>query len=110
MKKPWKALRSTKRTWKALEALASPNPVTCSQCTKQPRQTKEKHDPCDTDEQSDGSFLVHLFFGTAKSVLSVLDEDSNHHDKNDGIEKQDDKNGTQKSSKEYCRIRDEAAI
>ena len=29
------------------------------------------------DEQSDGSFLVHLFFGTAKSVLSVLDEDSN---------------------------------
>ena len=30
MKKPWKALRSTNRTWKAVEALASPNPVTVS--------------------------------------------------------------------------------
>ena len=38
---------------------------------------QRERDPCNTDEQSDGSFLVHLFFGTAKSVLSVLDEDSN---------------------------------
>jgi len=30
MKKPWKALRITKRTWKAVEALESPNPVTVS--------------------------------------------------------------------------------
>ena len=28
MKKPWKALKITKRTWKAVEALESPNPVT----------------------------------------------------------------------------------
>ena len=28
--------------------------------------------------------------------------------KNDNIEEQDDKDGTQKGSKEYCRIRDEA--
>ena len=30
MKKPWKALKITKRTWKAVEALESPNPVTVS--------------------------------------------------------------------------------
>ena len=30
MKKPWKALKITNRTWKAVEALASPNPVTLS--------------------------------------------------------------------------------
>jgi len=30
MKKPWKALRVTKRTWKAVEALESPNPVIVS--------------------------------------------------------------------------------
>ena len=30
MKKPWKALQITKRTWKAIEALASPNPETVS--------------------------------------------------------------------------------
>ena len=81
-----------------------------SQCTKQPCQTKEGHDTCNTDEQSDGSFLVHLFFGTSKSFPSVLDENHNHHDKNDSIEEQDDKNGTQESSKEYNRVRDEATM
>ena len=81
-----------------------------SKSTKEPRQTKEEHDTCSTDDQSDGSFLVHLFFSTAESVPSVLDKNRDHHDKNDSIEKQDDKDGAQKSSKEYCRIRDEAAI
>ena len=78
-------------------------------CTKKPCQTKEEHDTCDTDEQSDGSFLVHLRFGTTKCVPGVLDEDSDHHDKDDNIEEQDDKDGAQESSKEYCSVRDEAA-
>ena len=40
----------------------------------------------------------------------MLDEDPDHHDKDDSIKDQDDKNGAQKGSKEYCRIRDEATI
>ena len=76
---------------------------------KEPCQTKEEHDTCNTDEQSDGLFLVHLFFGTTKCVLGVLDEDPDHHDKDDNIEEQDDKDGAQESSKEYCSVRDEAA-
>ena len=43
-------------------------------------------------------------------VVSVLDEDPDHHDKNDSIEEQDDKDGAQEGSKEYHRIRDKAAI
>jgi len=81
-----------------------------SQCTKQPCQTKDKHYPCDTDEQSDSSFFVHLFTGTCKWVSRVLDEDPDHHDKDDSIENQDDKDGAQKGSKEYCGIRDEATM
>ena len=81
-----------------------------SKSTKEPCQTKEKHDTCNTNEQSDGSFLVHLFFGTTKCVSGVLDEDPDHHDEDDSIEDQDNKDGTQKGSKEDCRIRDEATI
>ena len=81
-----------------------------SECTKEPRQTKEEHDTCNTNEQSDGSFLVHLFFGTTKCVSGVVDEDPDHHDEDHSIEDQDDKDGAQKGSKEYCRIRDEATI
>ena len=33
-----------------------------------------------------------------------------HHDKDDNIKDQDGKDGAQEGSKEYCRIRDEAAI
>jgi len=39
----------------------------------------------------------------------VLDEYSNHHNKDDSVEEQDDKYGTQEGSKEYSNIRDEAA-
>ena len=51
-----------------------------------------------------------MFFGTSKSFPSMLDENYNHDDKNDSIEEQDDKNGTQESSKEYNRVRDEATM
>ena len=44
-----------------------------------------------------------------KCVLGVFDEDPDHHDKDDNIEEQDDKDGAQESSKEYCSVRDEAA-
>ena len=37
----------------------------------------------------------------------MLDEDPDHHDKNDNIEEQDDKGGAKEGSKEY---RDKAAI
>ena len=79
-----------------------------SECTKEPRQTKEGHDTCNTDDQSDDSFLVHLFFGTTKCFPSVLDEDADHHDKDDNIKDQDGKDGAQEGTKEYCRIRDKA--
>ena len=81
-----------------------------SKSTKKPRQTKEEHNKYHTNEQFHGSLLAHLLFGTVTCVPDVLDEDSNHHDKNNNIEKQDDKDGAQKGSKEYCRIRDEATI
>ena len=79
-----------------------------SECTKEPRQTKEGHDTCNTDEQSDGSFLSHLFIGTAECFPSVLDEDADHHDKDDNIKDQDGKDGAQEGTKEYCSIRDKA--
>ena len=79
-----------------------------SKCTKEPCQTKEGHDTCNTDEQSDGSFLVHLFIGSTKCFPSVLDEDADHHDKDDNIKDQDGKDWAQEGTKEYCRIRDKA--
>ena len=77
-----------------------------SKRTKKPCQTKEGHDTCNTDKQSDGCFLCHLFFGMTKCFLSVLDEDAGHHDEYDNIEDQDGKDGTQEGNKEYCSIRD----
>ena len=38
----------------------------------------------------------------------MLDEDADHHDKDDSIKDQDGKYGTQEGTKEYCRIRDKA--
>ena len=79
-----------------------------SECTKKPRQTKKEHDTGNTDEQSDGSFYVHLLFGMFKCVSSVCDEDPNHHDKDDNIEDQDSKDGAQEGTKEYCGVKDKA--
>ena len=44
-----------------------------------------------------------------KCFLSVLDEDSGHHDEYDNIKYQDGKDETQEGTKEYCRIRDKTA-
>ena len=38
----------------------------------------------------------------------MLDEYPDHQNKDDNVEEQDGKDGTQEGSKEYCRIRDEA--
>ena len=77
-----------------------------SQSTEEPCQTKEEHDTCNTDEQSDGGFYVHLLFGMFKCVSGVCNEDPNYYDENDQIQEQDGKDGTQKGTKEYCRIKD----
>ena len=55
----------------------------------QPCKTKEEHDTRNAHEQSDGNFLVHLFFGMTMCVPSVLDEDLDYHDKDDTVEEQD---------------------
>jgi len=39
----------------------------------------------------------------------VLDDHPDHQNKNDNIEEQDGKDGTQEGTKENCSIRDEAA-
>ena len=80
-----------------------------SQCTKEPCQTKEGYDTCNTDEQSDGCFYVHLLFGMFNCVSGVCNEDPNHHDKDDKIEEQYGKDGAQEGTKEYCRIKDKTA-
>ena len=80
-----------------------------SQCTKEPCQTKEGHDTCNTDEQSDGGFYVHLLFGMFKCVSGVCNEDPNYYDENDQIQEQYGKDGPQEGTKEYCRIKDKAA-
>ena len=70
-----------------------------SKCTKEPCQTKEGHDTCNTDKQSDGCFLTHLFFGTTKCFLSVLDEDNDHHEEYDNIKIRMAKMGPKKAPK-----------
>ena len=42
-------------------------------------------------------------------VPSVLDEGPDYHDKDDNVKKQDGKDGTKESTKEYCRIKDKTA-
>ena len=55
------------------------------------------------------SFSVYLLFGTVKLVSGLLDENSNHQDKDDQIEEQDSKDGPQEGTKEDCRVGYEAA-
>ena len=43
-----------------------------------------------------------------KCVLGVLDEDPDHHDKDDSIANQDDKDGAQEGTKEYTNVINEA--
>ena len=45
----------------------------------------------------------------AMCIPSVLNKYPNHHDKDDNVKKQDGKDGTQESTKEYSRIKDKTA-
>lgn len=51
-----------------------------------------------------------MCFGTVKFVLRVLDEDPNHHDKNDNVNEKDGKDGAQEGPKEHCTVKDKAAV